>query len=123
MAAPKLNYDCWDAKYNRPIVDGKVTNPSTGAIESAGPMLVAGPPSISASWFNVANNPTWRSLHAPVNCPIDDLLCAIAVHIKEGLYSIDSLNASAYSLTVVVKSVGPQEEFRKKIREMRERLD
>ncbi|WQF88320.1 hypothetical protein CDEST_13334 [Colletotrichum destructivum] len=49
-------YEVWDAKYNRPTVGGKVTNPTTGQVEDAGPMFVAGPPSIQAIWFNVASS-------------------------------------------------------------------
>ncbi|PVH73771.1 hypothetical protein DL98DRAFT_519724 [Cadophora sp. DSE1049] len=69
-------------------------NPHTGEIEDAGPMLVAGPPRIQASWFNPSSVGYWRSLRAPVSCPIDDLLCAGASHIKGGLYTIRSMNAS-----------------------------
>ncbi|KAK0103144.1 hypothetical protein ONS95_014944 [Cadophora gregata] len=121
--SPKLDYGIWDAKYNRPIVDGKVTNPHTGEIEDAGPMLVAGLPSIQASWFNISSTGTWRSVHAPIHCPIDDLLCAVISHVKDGLYTIESLNASTYSLTVVCSSSQSTADFHHTISTMRATFD
>ncbi|KZL86429.1 hypothetical protein CI238_02652 [Colletotrichum incanum] len=96
-------YDVWDARYNRPIVGGKVTNPTTGQVEDAGSMFVAGPPSIQAMWFNVKSSPSssgWKS----------------------GVYSVVSLNASVYSLTVVCDSTATLSEFRQVIRTMRSEL-
>ena len=86
-------------------------------------MLVAGPPSINASWFNISLAESWRSLHTPLNCPIDDLLCAVAIHIMDGLYTVSSLNASTYSLTIVSTSRQNAADFAKLIHALKAALD
>jgi hypothetical protein len=119
----KFTYNLWDAKYNRPIVGDNVINPATGEVETAGDMVMAGPPSIDAVWINLDSSADWKSVGAPLHCPIDKALCEVGKHIQNGVYSIISLNASAYSLTVVCKSGAESEEFRKVLRSMREDLD
>jgi len=118
-------YDPWDARYNRPIVGGRVTNPITGEVEVAGEMFVAGPPSIQVIWVNLCLSSTssgWGTIAASLNCTIDDALIQIAQQVKEGLYSIVSLNASAYSLTIMCKSTTTGEEIRQNIHTLRHNL-
>jgi len=100
-------YDLWDAKYNRPIVGGRVRNPTTGEIEEAGPMFVAGPPSIRAIWVNLSPSPSvsgWNIIGASLHTEIDKALFQVASQVQQGIYSIVSLNASEYSITIVCKS-------------------
>jgi len=114
-------YDCWDVKYNRPIVGGKVTNPTTGEVEEAGPLFKAGPPSIRTIWCNVESpSPLgWATFGTALNCPIDKALYQVAQHIQQGLYSIVSLNASEFCLTIICNSTMPLEEFRQVIHTMK----
>jgi len=116
-------YDAWDARYNRPIVGGRVTNPTTGVVEQAGTMFVAGPPSIEAIWVNLSASPRWQTIVTSLNCPIDDALCQIASHIQQGIYSIVSLNASAYSLKIMCKSEQSLEEMLQSIQTLKVQLN
>ena len=117
-------YVVWDAKHNRPIVGGKVTNPHTGLVEDAGPLFVSGPPSINATWINMDTGPDghWRALNSALNCSIDKALCEVALHVQQGVYTIESLNASAYSLTIVCRSSATSYDFRVAIRTMKAHL-
>ena len=51
------------------------------------------------------------------------LLCAVAIHIMDGLYTVSSLNASTYSLTIVCTSRQNAADFAKLVHALKAALD
>ncbi|KAL2061663.1 hypothetical protein VTL71DRAFT_7040 [Oculimacula yallundae] len=119
-----FEYPSWDAKYKRPIVDGKVTNPFTGAIEIAGPMLMSGPPALDLLFINVKGTGPrhWSTVHASSGGTIGKAVCEVAEHVKQGFYKLMSLNATEFNLVVVWQSGMTSEEFGKVTRAMKKKL-
>ena len=118
-------YGAWDPRYNRPIVGGKVLNPTTGEVEAAGETFVAGPPSIDAIWVNIYSPepPVWTIVRTSLNTSIDKALGQVALHIEQGIYSIVSLDASVYSLKIMCYSSKPWAEMRQALQTMHSNLD
>lgn len=53
------------------------------------------------TWFNIHGNSTFRSIGAAFAASIDDVFVGIADHVRGNVYSITSMNATLYSVTVV----------------------
>ncbi|KAE8349528.1 hypothetical protein BDV28DRAFT_151818 [Aspergillus coremiiformis] len=58
-------------------------------------------PSVHATWFNVYDHSDFRNVSVTIAATINDITIAIGNHVKDGVYNIVSLCASAYSITVV----------------------
>src|SRR5277367_927547 len=101
----------WDVKYDRPVVDGKITNPITGEIEEASPPYRAGPPAVDCIWHNQTASSTFRSSRCSFNASVDDVFLEIAKHVRDGVYNIVSICASAYSFAIICKTDKTQEEI------------
>lgn len=102
----------WDAKYNRPVVDGKVTNPTTGEVEEAGSQgYRVGPPMVDCIWHNMIVSADFRGCRSSFSASVDDVFIEITKHVRNGLYSIVSISASAYSFAIICKTDTTQVEF------------
>lgn len=102
----------WDVKHNTPVVDGKVTNPNTGLVEAAGSEgYRAGPPMVDVIWHNMDSSSDFADLRASFAASVDEVYLEISKHIKEGLYSIVSISASAYAFHIICKSTKTRAQF------------
>jgi hypothetical protein len=113
----------WDFKYKRPVVDGKVVNPETGLVEEAGSeRRWLGPPAVDVIWHNLNALSDFRTTRAPFVTTVDKVFVEIANHIRDGVYSIVSVSASAYSFTIICDTKKTSAEFREALKQMREHL-
>ena len=88
----------WDVEHNRPVVDGKITNPVTGLVEEAGKNgYQSGPPSADVIWHNMYAASDFKTVRESFPATVDEVYLEIADHIRDGLYHIISVCASAYS--------------------------
>jgi hypothetical protein len=102
----------WDIEFNRPIVDGKIAHPITGEIQQAGRNgLKDGPPSVSLHILNMNAHGEVRSISGVYSVSAEKAYLAVARHVKEGIYKLISVNASAYSFVVVCDVQVSDEEF------------
>ena len=100
MSTPHTVY--WDAAANRPIVDGKMTDPLTGAIVPAGPLLTTGPLAIDAIWINIkASESGFRIIRFPTGPNLGTVFLPDARVVQQGLVELVSVNGSSYAVTVV----------------------
>jgi hypothetical protein len=109
----------WDVKHNRPIVDNKVTNPTTGEIEEAGSDgYTTGPPSVDVIWINMDSRSNFRIIRSSFPGPMDKVFLQIADHVRRGLYLLVSVSASAYSFAVICKTEKTQGEINEAVHQM-----
>lgn len=102
----------WDAEFNRPVVDGKFAHPETGEIKEAGRLgFIDGPPNIEIRIFNINSDVKLWNITASKPVSVDDLYLCVARHVHDKIYSLVSVNASAYSFTIVCKVNVTREEF------------
>ena len=102
----------WDVTTKRPIVDGKVTNAQTGEPQEAVGERYSGPPSIDVIWHNMNSASSFRNVRGPKHTTMDKLFVAVAKHVEEGLYTLISVNATAYAFVIVCASDVSSEDFR-----------
>jgi hypothetical protein len=113
----------WDGKYNRPIVDGKVVNPETGLVEEAGSgRRWQGPPSVNIIWHNMNACSDFKTTRAAFATTVDKVFLEVANHIRDGVYSIINVSASAYSFAIICQSEKTREEFDEAVDRMHEQL-
>jgi hypothetical protein len=113
----------WDSKYKGPVVDGKVVNPETGLVEEAGSEgSWLGPPAVDVIWHNLHGLSNFKTVRAPFAVTVDEIFLEIANHIRDGVYSIVSISASAYSFTIICMTEKTQAEFNEALSQMRGNL-
>jgi hypothetical protein len=113
----------WHAEYKVPMVDGKIQNPNTGQIEDASEArFYAGPPSVQTTWLNIHGESDFRIVGASFAATIDEVFVNIAEHVKDNVYSIVSISASAYSMTVVCCTPKSQTEISEVVHTMQRKL-
>jgi hypothetical protein len=101
----------WHPEHKVPIVDGRFQDPNTGEIQqNTRTDTYLGPPSVHVMWFNVHDGSSFRGLGATFNASINEVIIAIAEQVRNGVYSIISLNASLYAVTVVCETDKSREE-------------
>jgi hypothetical protein len=54
---------------------------------------------------------TFRSSRCSFNASVDDVFLEVAKHVREGVYTIVSISASAYSFAIICKTEKTREEF------------
>lgn len=92
----------WHPLHKVPIVNGSYQNPITGEIEQHDLSdAYMGPPSVHIMWFNIHENSTFRSIGATFASSLDEAFAAISGHVRDNLYSLVSVNATLYAMTVV----------------------
>ncbi|RJE25405.1 hypothetical protein PHISCL_02296 [Aspergillus sclerotialis] len=113
----------WHPKHRVPIVDGKFQNLETGEIEESNLKITySGPPAVHVTWFNVEDDSTFIGSGAAFAATVDDVLIAIMGHVRDGAYSIVSLNATEYAVIVVCLTSKSQEEVSEYVHRMKEEL-
>ena len=114
----------WDTKYNRPTLGGKVQNPETGQIEDVtSKSFWAGPPCVDVIWHNLHAESDFKTVRASFSATIDEVYLEVANHIRDKIYSIVSISASAYSFTVICATDKTQEQFNEVQVRMRRQLE
>lgn len=108
----------WDVEHNRPVVGGMITRPITGEVVKRGKRMTAGPPAVDCTWHNWNVGAGFKSLRASIPLPVDKLFVAVAEHVRDGHYSIVSINASTYSFVIICNSELPHNEISKLQRKM-----
>ena len=102
----------WDIEFNRPIVDGKIVHPITGEIQEAGRKGVTdGPPGVSMHIINMNAHGKVRTISSGHPVSVEKAYLAVEKHVKDGIYKLISVNASAYSFVVVCDVQVSDEEF------------
>jgi len=102
----------WDIEFNRPLVDGNIAHPVTGEIIKGGRLgLKDGPPGVDIILFNINTDTKPLSIRATSPVPMAKVYLAVAKHVKDGIYKLVSVNASAYSFVIVCEIVVSAEEF------------
>jgi len=99
----------WDRKYNRPIREGnKVVNPFTRLLEVVSEEeTYYGPPHIDFFVHNIWLSPMknrFMGLRAALFATVDDVIAEIGAQVGKGEYEIMSINASRYSVFLLIKS-------------------
>ena len=102
----------WDGDTHQPVVDGKYLDPKTGELRKAGNSSYLGPPAVD---FIV------QSIHedSPIDCffraqrpvPIESMLCQVANAVCKRKLTIDSLNATQYSIRIILAHPLSKDEF------------
>jgi len=62
--------------------------------------------------FNMNSDQNIRSVSAVKPVPMERVYLAVAKHLKDGIYNLDSINASEYSFIIVCRLQVSEEEFR-----------
>lgn len=102
----------WDVEFNRPVVDGKITNPETGEVETAGRLgVVGGPPGIEINLFLHCKDGFTASTER-LYTTIDKLCMGLARQVHDGIISIMSIHASAYDFTAILDVKMTRDEYR-----------
>ncbi|KAH8123924.1 hypothetical protein FP744_10003155 [Trichoderma asperellum] len=93
----------WDYEANRPVVDGKIEDPITGEVRpvTEGTSFYSGPPNVDITIMNLHADAsgTFRFQRA---FPFERLLAHIMRVIDREGISLHALNATSYSITVVL---------------------
>ena len=114
----------WDIEFNRPVVDGKIVNPFTGQIQQAGKNgLRSGPPCVAFKLFNINSDVNIGILMKDLPVSLEKLYVGIAKNVEQGIYSLVSVNASAYSFIVICAIRVSAEEFQRAWNSMYEHSD
>ena len=82
----------------------------------------SGPPAVHVTWFNVEDDSTFIGSGASFASRVDDVLIAIMDHVRDGAYTIVSLNSTEYAVTVVYLTSKSQEEVSEYVHRMRKEL-
>ncbi|KAK0108212.1 hypothetical protein ONS95_003032 [Cadophora gregata] len=109
----------WDAQHNRPVQPGNdIVNPHTGITEPIGSQgCTIGPPAIDFFVHNITLPPSalspnpFRGLRTEMISTLEEVLASIGKHIADGEYQVMSLNATRYSVVLVVRSMRDQMEL------------
>jgi len=105
-----------------PIVDGKYLDLATGQIKVHSGRMMGGPPAIAVYWNNrlcTGRTDQFRAISASSSCSLSEYLIRVGQLLTTGACTIDSLNATTYSVNVVVMSELSTSEFSEALREHR----
>ena len=82
--------------------------------------MTSGPPAVDCIWHNwhSKSGNGFKSLRASIPLPVDKIFVSVAEHVRDGHYSIISINVSAYMFVIVCNSELTQSELGKLYREM-----
>jgi len=92
----------WDAHANRPVVDGKYQDPVTGELRTACGSIRGGPPSVDIVIMNINVSSCNYIARASRDLPTRTLLCHIMKVVEQHMLGIDSVNATEYSIRLVL---------------------
>jgi hypothetical protein len=104
----------------------KVLNPYIGAIENAGQeSCTVCPPAIDFYIHNIKSGPgrdIFRASRSSLLGTLDEAVAEVGEHVKRGVYSIRSMNASRFSVIVICKTDGSAAEVQRELFTMQEKL-
>lgn len=116
----------WDLKYNRPIHDSGVTNPHTGLIEEASQNnLTLCPPCIDFFVYNARLSPVenrFTGMSTSLVGTMEEAIAEIGEHARKELYRIMSLNASKYSVVLVLYTDGTHHDVGRAFTEIKQKM-
>ncbi|KAE8383020.1 hypothetical protein BDV26DRAFT_252509 [Aspergillus bertholletiae] len=113
----------WRSRRKAPIVTEKYPAPDVGQINPSPQLeIFSGPPAVHATWFNVHDRSDFRNISVSLPASIDKITIAIGNHVRDGAYSIISMSASAYSITVVCSTERSRVELGELVQRMKEEL-
>ena len=109
----------WDVQHNRPVQPGNViVNPHTGTTEPISSQgCTIGPPAIDFFVHNITLPPLeispnpFRGLRTELISTLDEVLASLGKHIADGEYQVMSLNASRYSVVLIIRSMRDHREL------------
>ncbi|KAK5994622.1 hypothetical protein PT974_05103 [Cladobotryum mycophilum] len=108
----------WDDDAKRPIVDGKYNDPATGELRSATGYIYAGPPAVDMVIMNLHESSNTHIFRAQRSFPVEKLLFQIMRVVHDRELEIDSINATAYAIRIVLAHELTSEEFAEVYQEM-----
>ena len=111
LVAPPLQSWTLDGQ---PIVDGKYLDLSTGEIKTHEGLLTGGPPSLAVYWHNRLpknQDQPFYALSAFSQISVTDYLTRIGDLLRTGICTVDSLNATKYSVNLVIITQLSRNEF------------
>ncbi|GAB1317392.1 hypothetical protein MFIFM68171_07602 [Madurella fahalii] len=97
-----------------PIVDGKYLDLSTGEIKTHEGLLTGGPPSLAVYWHNKLpkhQEQPFYAVSAFSQISVTDYLTRIGDLLRTGICTVDSLNATKYSVNLVILTQLSRNEF------------
>ncbi|KAB8217465.1 hypothetical protein BDV33DRAFT_177109 [Aspergillus novoparasiticus] len=114
----------WHSRRKAPIVAEKYQAPDPDETNQAAQLdtTFSGPPAVHATWFNVHDRSDFRNISISLPASIDKITIAIGNHVRDGVYSIVSMSASAYSITVVCSTEKSRAEVAELVQRMKEEL-
>ncbi|GAB1204428.1 hypothetical protein APSETT445_003081 [Aspergillus pseudonomiae] len=114
----------WRSRRKAPIVTEKYQAPAPGDINQATQPDIhfSGSPAVHATWFNVHDHSDFRNISVRLPASIDKITIAIGNHVRDGVYSIVSMSASAYSITIVCSTEKSQAEVAEWVQKMKDEL-
>jgi hypothetical protein len=101
----------WDVSTNRPIINEKLTDAETGKLQEPVGDRKIGPPSVDFIWHNMNGAANFRTSRGPKHTTIDKLFAKVAKQVEDGLYTLISVNVTAYTFVVICASDVSSEEF------------
>ncbi|KAM0425974.1 hypothetical protein ACHAPT_008913 [Fusarium lateritium] len=101
----------WDYEAKRPIVDSKYNDPKTGELRTSTGAVYSGPPSVDIIIMNLHEDSNEGIYRATRPFPVEKLLFHVMRIVHERRLKIDSLNATAYAIRVILAHELKKEEF------------
>lgn len=101
----------WDAEANRPIVDGKYIDPKTGELRPSTGAAYTGPSSVDIIIINLHEDSNEGIYRATRSFPMEKLLFHMMRIVHERELQIDSVNATAYAVRIIMAHELKKEEF------------
>jgi hypothetical protein len=72
---------------------------------------------VDCIWHNMMSS-DFRGCRSSLAASVDDIVVEIAKHVRDGVYSIVSISASAYSFAVICTTEKTQVEFHEALTQM-----
>ncbi|KAM6510089.1 hypothetical protein FALCPG4_017717 [Fusarium falciforme] len=101
----------WDAEANRPVVDGKYNDPKTEELRTSTGTVYTGPPSVDIIIMNLHEDSNEGIYRATRPFPVEKLLFHMMRIVHERELQIDSVNATAYAIRIILAHELKKEEF------------
>ncbi|WQF81228.1 hypothetical protein CDEST_06242 [Colletotrichum destructivum] len=98
-----------------PIVDGKYHDPETWEVRTIASRqeCVAGPPNIDQYWHNLVAGPDdkFYAMRSSFTKDITEFMIRLGEFLKKGQCKLHSVNATEYSVTVIIESLRKRHEI------------
>ncbi|WQF89970.1 hypothetical protein CDEST_14984 [Colletotrichum destructivum] len=112
-----------EGQRHMPIADGKYHDRDTGEVRSVAPgdRLVSGPPAIDQYWHNIgaASRDEFSKMRGSFHKDITEFMIRLGDFLQKGNCKIHSVNATEFSVTVIVKTVQKTHEINEDLKACR----